>query len=125
MKKILKIFLLISLLLLIISISVVAYMLRPQEIDVGLIPNEFRYCGQQIWGGNEDYQRIVKWLQENRHGWSPNWHTHYAGDGYIHPAFRVVIFDEFVAVSYKTDSSYPQFTKKFKHGLVVSCESNS
>jgi hypothetical protein len=125
MKKALKILLAILAVIILLVLAAIAYLQRPLSIDTGLIPNEFEYCGKSIWGSDPEYLEIVEWLKKNKDGWQLNLHTHYAGKGYYYPAFQVTIFKEFVAVSYKTDLGYPQYTKSFNHELRLSCENGS
>ncbi|MGX5200357.1 hypothetical protein [Aliikangiella sp. IMCC44632] len=125
MKPELKIFLSIVGVFILLAVVGLAYLFRPQSIDTAMIPNEFNYCGKVIWGKDKEYLNIVKWIEDNRDGWTQNWHTHYAGQGYHYPAFQVTIFPDFVAISYKTDWGYPQYTKSFTHDLVINCESES
>lgn len=111
-------------LFLVLVIVLIAYLLRPQTISVS-IPPEFTYCGKQIWGSDPEYLKIKEWLEINSSGWRWNWHTPYGGEGYYGGSYNIAVFEEFVAVSYKTDWGFPQYTKSFDHGLVVNCESGS
>ena len=101
------------------------YIFRQQQIDVGLIPNEFSYCGRQIYGADPDYKEIVSWLKANKDGWV----TSYASFAPLHTyqanAFKVYVFPEAVVVSYKNDYGYPQFIKSGKHQLAVQCPASS
>ena len=118
MKIALKLLVWLLSLFLVSVVALTAYLSRPQTISVS-IPPEFTYCGKQIWGGDPEYLKIKKWLEKNSSGWRWNWHTPYGGEGYYGGSYNIAVFPEFVAVSYKTDWGFPQYTKSFDHGLVV------
>ncbi|MEM7401221.1 MAG: hypothetical protein AAF304_04645, partial [Pseudomonadota bacterium] len=75
MKKLLKICLYLLIFFLIIASVSYLIIFRNQEIDVGLIPNEFEYCGSQIYGSNPEYREIVAWLKANKYGWHRSYAT--------------------------------------------------
>ena len=101
------------------------YMFRQQAIDVQFIPNEFAYCGDQIWGNDQEYREIVDWLKNNKDGWARSVVTYVPKQVYDSPAFKVNVMDSGVVVSYKTDFGYPQFVKSINHGLRKNCAENS
>ena len=125
MKIALKLIVSLIIIIALLALGIGAYISRPQTIDVEMIPSEFIYCGEKIGGSNKEYLKIAEWIHSNKDGWLQNWHTQYAGWGYAHPTFRVTVFSGFVAISYKTDWGYSQYTKSFSHRLEQSCEPNS
>ncbi len=122
MSKLAKFFVFGVLVLFVIGTSTVFYFFREQEIDTTLIPNEFRYCGKQIWGNNPEYIKIVAWLRENNGGWTPSFASYTQDHFFDGKHFIVNVLDEMVVVSYKTDHGFPQFTKSGEHGLDKQCE---
>ena len=125
MKKFLKILGYIFLCLILIVVSIYFYVFRNQEIDVSFIPNEFNYCGRQIYGKDTDYQEIVAWLRQNKDDWVLSYVSYVPTQVYRHPAFVVNVLKGGVVVSYKTDWGYPQYAKTVEHGLKLVCASNS
>jgi len=125
MKKVLKIIGVIVVLLICVLASTYLYVFRSQKIDIGLIPNEFEYCGRTVWGSDKEYQEIVKWLKHNKKDWVTSFVSYVPNQVYRHPAFRVNVFKGGVVVSYKTDYGYPQYTKTIDHGISLECTSNS
>lgn len=111
-------------LILLVAFAIYAYLTWNRTIDTA-IPTEFEYCGKSIWGRDPEYLRIKDWLIQNREGWTTNWHTYYAGEGYYYPSYQIYVFDDFIAVSYKTDWGFPQYTKSIKHELEVNCGKGS
>lgn len=105
-------------------VLLIIYISRPQTIDIS-IPPEFKYCSKTIWGSNPEYLKIKEWLAHNKDGWRLNLRTHHSGKGYHGGSYNILVFDNFVAISYKTDLGFPQFTKHFKHGLEVNCKNES
>ena len=103
-------------------VAIVGYHFRAQEIDVGLIPNAFTYCGNKIYGSNAQYQEITDWLKRNREGWKKSYASYVPGNEYLSPAFNISVHPEFVVVWYKTDEGYPQFVKSIKSELPISCQ---
>ena len=101
--------------------AILGYHFREQEIDVGLIPNEFTYCGSKIYGNNPQYQEITGWLKRNKEGWKKSYVTFVPGREYRSPAFNISVHPEFVVAWYKTDEGYPQFVKSIKNELPISC----
>jgi len=121
MKKLFKILGYILTTLVIIAIAIYLYFFRAQPIDTGLIPSEFTYCGNQIFGSNEHYQEIVQWLQNNKEDWTLSFVTYAPSHKYYHGAFWVNVHSKAVIVSYKTDYGYPQFVKDGVHDLPTTC----
>jgi len=111
--------------LLFIGVAIYCYTFRQQEIDVHFVPNEFTYCGKQIWGKDKEYQEIISWLNNNRNGWVLSFVSYVPKQIYRHPAFVVNVLDGGVVVSYKTDYGYPQYVKTIDHGLNLHCDKNS
>ena len=101
------------------------YIFREREIDVGLIPKEFSYCGMQIYGNEKEYQEIVSWLKNNKEGWVLTYVSYVPKQVYRNPAFVVNVMSGGVVVSYKTDYGYPQYVKTTEHDLSLSCVTNS
>lgn len=125
MKIIAKIIVGLLFIALIAAISGYLYFVHDQKIEVGFIPDEFKYCGQVITGSDPEYQEISSWLQSNSTGWNRYWNTQIAGVVYYYPAFSVVVFDGGVSVSYKTDYGFPRFIKSVRHSLNTACLKNS
>ena len=121
MKKVLIIGGIVVLSLLIIVAGTYLYIFREQQIDVGLIPNEFSYCGKQIYGNDPNYKEIVAWLNENKDGWVASFVTYAPKQVYRTGAFQVNVLEGAVIVSYKTDYGYPQFIKVVDHKLSKEC----
>ena len=104
-----------------IVVSAFLYIFREQSIDIGLIPNEFAYCGEAIWGNDAEYQKIVSWLKDNKEGWVISLVTFVPKQVYSSPAFNVNVMENSVVVSYKTDYGYPQYVKTIQHDLNNKC----
>ena len=107
--------------LIVITLGVYLYMFREQSIDIDLVPTEFKYCGKQIYGDDESYENIVKWLKNNSDDWVLSFASYVPIHRYYHGAFNVNVHREAVIVSYKTDYGYPQFIKQGQHDLPLSC----
>jgi len=122
MRKFLKIIGYVITPVLLISIVGYLYIFRAQQIDTGLIPNEFNYCGKQIYGNNKNYKEIISWLKNNKSGWVSSFITFVPNHVYHTGAFRVNVLPDVVVVSYKTDYGYPQYVKRGKHSLSIKCE---
>jgi len=122
MKKIIKVFGYILTILILISAAIYLYVFREQKIDVGLIPNEFTYCGKKIYSNNKNYREIVSWLKTNKTGWVSSFVTFLPGHTYSSGAFNVNVISDIVVVSYKTDYGYPQYVRTGRHSLNVKCE---
>ena len=121
MKTLIKILSYLFGLVLVISFCGYLYIFRDQAIDTSLIPLEFEYCGNQIYGKDESYLEIVDWLKANKDGWVLSFASYVPNHRYYHGAFNVNIHEEAVIVSYKTDYGYPQYIKQGKHDLAMSC----
>ena len=122
MKKIAKIAVYIIVALLVVIGSTLLYVFREQEIDLDMLPNEFKYCGKQIYGNDPDYIKIISWLKQNKDGWRLSYASYVRKHVYDGRHFIVSVLDEMVVVSYKTDYGFPQFTKSGQHGLSKSCQ---
>ncbi len=103
-------------------VEIVSYHFRAQEIDVGLIPNEFNYCGSKIYGNNPQYQEISDWLKRNKDEWKKSYASFVPGNEYHSQSFNISVHPDFVVVWYKTDEGYPQFVKSIKSELPLSCQ---
>jgi len=125
MKKALKIIGYFVLCIIVLATAAYLYVFRQQEIEIRLIPNEFTYCGEQIWGKDKEYQEIASWLKNNKNGWVLSFVSYVPQQVYRHPAFVVNVLDGGVVVSYKTDYGYPQYVKTIDHGLNMNCGKNS
>lgn len=125
MRKVLKNIGIILLLLAFLAVGILLYVFREQGIDISYIPNEFEYCGKDVFGSDKDYQEIVSWLKQNKEGWVLSYASYVPNYIYHNPAFRVNVQKGMVVVSYKTDYGYPQYVKSIKHGLRLNCENNS
>ena len=121
MNRILKFIGYILTTVLLIAAAFLVYLLRGQEIDIGLISNEFTYCGRQINSGKPEYVKITNWLKHNRNGWTTSYASYVPGNEYLSPAFNVSVHSDFVLVWYKTDEGYTQFIKYVKHELPLTC----
>ena len=85
------------------------------------ILNEFTYCGEKIWDKDKEYNEIVSWLHQNRHGWVRTFLSYEPKQVYQNPVFNIALLDDAVLVSYETDYGYPQYIKTIKHGLNMEC----
>ena len=106
----------------VINSAIYLYIFREQEIDLGLIPSEFTYCGIQINRSNYVYSEIVSWLKENKEGWISSLATFSPKQTYRANAFQVYVLENLVVVSYKSDYGYSQFIKKAEHHLIKQCQ---
>ncbi len=121
MKKIIKVTGYLILCFLLIGVGVYLYIFREQQINILLIPNEFTYCGKQIYGNNADYKEIVSWLNNNKNGWVTSYVSFIPKQTYKSASFQVNILDNAVVVAYKTDYGYPQFIKRTDHRMSKKC----
>jgi hypothetical protein len=106
-------------------IGAYVYFTRAQEVNVKLMPLEFRLCGKIYTSNHSEYVEIRDWLNENKSGWSIDWNTPIAGLVYSYPSYSIVVFPTGVHVGYKTDNGYTRLIKSIKHNLKTSCESVS
>lgn len=119
--KTLKILGIVLLLFLVVGSLAYLYIFRQQEIRVDYIPKEFEFCGSTITEADVEYQELVKWLHDNKDGWSLSFVSYMPRDLYRHPAFFVNVMEDGITVSYKTDLGYPQFAKTIEHELTLRC----
>ena len=108
--------------MLVINSVTYLYIFRVQEIDLGLIPREFTYCGIQINRSNPSCREIVSRLKENKEGWITSLVTFSPKQTYQVNAFQVYVLENLVVVSYKSDYGYSQFIKKGEHHLSKQCQ---
>jgi len=120
--KFVKLFLILSLLSL---IGAYTYYTQAVEVNVELMPPEFKFCNRTITRGDAEYVKIKNLLIENKSGWSIDWNTPIAGLVYSYPSYSIVVFPTGVHVGYKTDNGYARLIKSIKHDLKTSCESVS
>jgi len=105
----------------IVVVAIYNYHFREQDIDIGLIPHEFSYCGIQISGSHRSYMSITGWLKANQRGWVYTYTSYAPGAEYRSPEFNVSVHQGFVVVWHKTNEGYPQFVKKVTHELPLVC----
>ena len=122
MKRFLKIVGITIIVLVILISTALLYYFRKQEIDIGLIPNEFTYCGKQIHGNDKNYREIVSWLKDNKDGWVPSFASYVPNQVYRGNSFNINVLSDAVVVSYKTDYGFPQYIKGVEHGLKLKCK---
>lgn len=120
--KFLKLLLILSLVFL---IGAYVYYTRSQDVNVELMPPEFKFCERTITRDDPKYVEIKNWLIENKSGWTIDWNTPIAGLLYSYPSYSIVVFPTGVHVGYKTDNGYTRLIRSIKHDLETSCESAS
>ena len=116
--KIVKLLLVLSLLSVIGSYS---YYTQYQDVNVELMPPEFKLCGKTITPKDSEYVEIKNWLIANKGGWSVDWNTPIAGLLYSYPSYSIVVFPTGVHVGYKTNDGYTRLIQSASHSLNTSC----
>jgi len=103
MKKVFTILGVLTLIIVAIVLSIIAYWSRPQNFDFALLmPNEMEYCGQIIDEGNAKYKELKRWFSVSQESWENTPVTYVPRYEFSSNTMTVNILNSSVVVNYQS-----------------------